>query len=116
VVTFGGGAESVTNLLGGHIDMMSASVDNAVPHHRSGAMRIIGISSAKRSAGLPDTPTLREQGFDVVMGGWSGIMAPRGLTSAQIAYWEGMLERTANHPEWKRMLDADALEWQFMKS
>lgn len=116
VLTFGGAAESVINLLGGHIDMMSASVDNAVPHHQSGTLRIIGISTAKRVAGLPDVPTLKEQGYDVVRGGWSAIMAPKGLGPAQIAYWEGVLERTANHPDWKRMLEKDALEWEFMKS
>jgi putative tricarboxylic transport membrane protein len=116
VVTFGGGADSVTQVLGGHIDMMSASIDNAVPHHRSRAMRIIGIATARRSAALPDVPTFREQGFDVVMGGWTAIMGARGLTPLQIAYWESLLERAANHPEWHRLLAADSLEWEYLKA
>jgi putative tricarboxylic transport membrane protein len=116
VVTFGGGSDSVTQVLGGHIDMMSASIDNAVPHHRSRTMRIIGIATARRSAALPDVPTFREQGFEVVMGGWSAIMGARGLTPPQIAYWEGLLERTANHAEWHRLLAADSLEWEYLKA
>jgi putative tricarboxylic transport membrane protein len=116
VVTFGGGAESVTNLLGGHIDMMSQSVDNAVAHHKSGAMRIIAISTAKRSAGLPDVPTLKEQGFDVVMGGWVALAGPKGLTPAQVAYWEGTLQRTASHEQWKRYLAEGSLEAEFLPS
>jgi len=115
-VTFGGGAESVTNVLGGHVDMMSQSVDNAVAHHQSGALRIIGISTARRSAALPDVPTLKEQGFDVVMGGWLAMIGPKGLSPAQVAYWEGMLERTANHGQWKRYLEEGSLEWQFLAS
>lgn len=115
-VTFGGGAESVTNVLGGHIDMMSQSVDNAVAHHHSGSLRIIGISTARRSAALPDVPTLKEQGFDVVMGGWLALMGPRSLAPAQIAYWEATLERTANHGQWKRYLEEGSLEWQFLAS
>jgi putative tricarboxylic transport membrane protein len=116
VITFGGGADSVTNLLGGHIDMMSQSIDNAVPHYKTGTMRIIGISTATRSAGLPAVPTLKEQGYDVVLGGWTAIMGPPGLAPAQVAFWEGMLERTARDAEWRRQLDADSLEWEFMKS
>ena len=116
VITFGGAAESVTNLLGGHIDLLSGSVDNVIPHVQSGAMRVLGISSARRVAALPNVPTLKEQGFDVVQGGWIAVMGPCGMTEAQIAYWEALLERTVNHADWKRMLEADALEWEFIKS
>lgn len=115
VVTFGGAAESVTNLLGGHIDLLSGSVDNVIPHVQSGAMRVLGISSARRAAALPNVPTLKEQGYDVVQGGWIAVMAPRGLSDAQTAYWEALLERTVNQPEWKRVLEGDALEWEFIR-
>ncbi len=115
VVTFGGAAESVTNLLGGHIDMTAGSVDNMIPHLRSGAVRILGISGAQRSASLPEVPTLKEQGIDVVQGGWLAVMAPKGLSDAQIAYWEGLLERAVAHADWKHLLEADALEPMFLK-
>ncbi len=115
VITFGGAAESVTNLLGGHIDLLAGSVDNVIPHVQSGAMRVLGVSSARRSTALPDVPTLKEQGYDVVQGGWIAVMAPHGLTDAQTAYWEIMLERAVNLPEWKRVLAEDALEWEFVK-
>ena len=115
VVTFGGAAESVTNLLGGHIDMTAGSVDNMIPHLRSGAVRILGISGAQRSASLPEVPTLKEQGIDVVQGGWLAVMAPKGLSEAQIAYWESMLERAVAYADWKRLLEADALEPMFLK-
>lgn len=115
VVTFGGAADSVTQVLGGHIDMMSVSVDNAAPHHRSGAMRILGVTTASRVRALPDVPTFREQGYEVVRGGWTAILAPRGLTAAQTAYWETLLERSANHAEWKRQLAEDSLEWLFLR-
>jgi putative tricarboxylic transport membrane protein len=116
VITFGGAAESVTNLLGGHIDLLSGSVDNVIPHVQSGAMRVLGISGARRAAALPNVPTLKEQGFDVVQGGWIAVMGPRGLSEAQIGYWENLLERTVNQAEWKRVLAEDALEWEFIKS
>lgn len=116
VVTFNGSAESVTNLLGGHIQMISSSVDALVPHHKSGAMRILGVATPQRAAVLPNVPTFREQGYDVIVGNWTAIMGPKGLNPAQVAYWEDLLERTFNHPAWKSMLDADALEHDFRKS
>ena len=116
VVTFSGSNDSITNLLGGHIEVMSSSVDALVPHHKSGTMRIVGVATAERSAALPNVPTFRNQGYDVVMGNWTAIMGPKGLTAAQVAFWEDLLERTFNHPLWKNMLEADALEPDFRKS
>jgi putative tricarboxylic transport membrane protein len=115
-LTFGGGAESVTNLLGGHIDMASIAPGNVFSHHKAGTLRLIAIATKRRSAIAPDVPTLIEQGYDVTFGNWMAIVGPRGITPAQIAYWEDLLERTAGHPEWKRYLEADALEAEFMKS
>ena len=116
VVTFSGSNDSVTNLLGGHIEVISSSVDALVPHHRSGTMRIIGVATSERSQALPAVPTFRNQGNDVVMGNWTAIMGPKGLSAAQVAFWEQLLERTFNHPLWKNMLEADALEADFRKS
>jgi putative tricarboxylic transport membrane protein len=116
IVTFAGSAESITNLLGGHIQVISSSVDAVVPHHKSGAMRILGVATARRPASLPGVPTFREQGYDIIAGNWTAIMGPKGLAPAQIAYWEDLLERTFRHPAWQGMLEADALEADFRKS
>ncbi len=116
LVTFSGGAESTTQLLGGHIDMAAVSIDNTAPHHKSGALRILGVSSAQRLAALPDVPTFREQGYDIVMGGFTIAMGPRGLTPAQIQYWENLLERVSGSAEWKRLLAADLQDVDFKRS
>lgn len=116
LVTFAGGAESATQLLGGHIDMAAVSVDNTAPHHKSGAMRILAVSSTQRLAALPDVPTLKELGYDVVVGGFTIVMAPQGISPAQIQYWENLLERVANTTEWKRLMAADLQEVDFRKA
>jgi putative tricarboxylic transport membrane protein len=113
ILVFGGGAESVTNLLGGHIDAMVQAVNNAIPHHKAGKMRILGLSTPKRSAGLPDAPTMREQGYDVVMEGWTIFVGPKGMTPAQVAYWESVFQKTVQHEEWKQYLDFNAWDWGY---
>jgi putative tricarboxylic transport membrane protein len=116
IITFGGSAESITNLLGGHIQVISSSVDALVPHHKSGTMRIVGVATAQRLAAVSDVPTFREQGYDMIVGNWTGIMGPKGLAPAQVAYWENLLERTFKHPAWQGMLEGDALESDFRNS
>jgi putative tricarboxylic transport membrane protein len=116
ILVFGGGAESVTNLLGGHIDAMSQAINNAIPHHQAGKMRILALSTSNRSPGLPDVPTFREQGYDVVMEGWTVFMGPKGLTPAQVAYWEGIFAKTVQHPEWKKYLEFNSWEWGYRNS
>ena len=116
LLTFGGNAESITNLLGGHIDMTSGAIGQAIEHHKAGKMRVIGIATAKRSAQLPDVPTLRDQGFDVIVPAWTALVGAKDLSPAQIAYWEGMLERAVNSPLWKGGLEEDSVDWLFLKS
>lgn len=116
ILVFGGGAESVINLLGGHIDAMSQAINNAIPHHQAGKMRILALSTAKRSPGLHDVPTFRELGFDVVMEGWTVLMGPKGLAPAQVAYWEEVFAKTVQHLEWKKYLEFNSWEWGYKNS
>jgi putative tricarboxylic transport membrane protein len=116
ILTFGGGAEATTNLLGGHIQATSLAINNAIPHHKAGRLRILALSTPQRSPGLPDVPTFREQGFDVLMEGWTIYMAPKGLTPAQVAYWEDLFAKTVQHPEWKQYLESNSWEWGYKNS
>ena len=116
ILVFGGGSEATTNLLGGHISATSLAINNAIPHHQAGKLRILAISTPKRSSGLPDVPTFRENGFDVVMEGWTIFMGPKGLTPAQVAYWESLLAKTVQHPEWKQYLEFNSWEWGYKNS
>jgi putative tricarboxylic transport membrane protein len=116
VVTFGGSNDSITHLLGGHIELMGASVDAMLAQYQAGTVRILAVSTAQRSAVLPNVPTFRDQGYDFVMGNWTAVVGARGLTPAQIAYWENLLERTWNHPEWRGLIESNALEAQFTRS
>lgn len=113
-VAFDGGKESVTNLLGGHVDMVVIGINNVLEFHKSGEARIIAVTTAKRPNSLPDIPTIGEQGFDVVQGAWTAIVAPPGLSEEQIAYWEKTLEEATKHPLWKEMNDRKFVDYWFM--
>jgi putative tricarboxylic transport membrane protein len=106
VVAFKGSAETVTALLGGHIDVVMTAAANAVDHVVGGKLRIVGVAAPQRLGGaLASAPTWKEQGLDVVYGGWRSIVGPRGLTAPQVAYWEAALRKATEYPEWKADLE-----------
>jgi putative tricarboxylic transport membrane protein len=116
ILVFGGGAESVTNLLGGHIDAMVQASNNAIPHQQAGKMRILAISTAKRSATVPDVPTFTEQGYNVLVDGWYCFVGPKNMTPAQVAYWDDIFYKTVQTDDWKRFLATSGWEWGYRNS
>jgi len=105
-IAFKGSAEAITAVLGGHIDLVTTAAGNAAPHVASGRMRIVGIAAPKRFGGpLASIPTWKEQGFDIVFGGWRAIMGSKGISAAQVAYWENALAKATQVPEWREDLE-----------
>ena len=106
VIAHKGSAEAITNLLGGHIDLVTTAAGNIAGHVAAGKIRVLGIAADKRMPGaLADVPTWKEQGVNLVFGGWRGILAPKGLTPQQAAYWEAAMKKVTETPEWKSDLE-----------
>lgn len=106
---FKGGGETVTAVMGGHADVLITSLSTSVSHIQSGKMRGLAVSSTRRLTGaLAAVPTWQELGFQS-SGSWKGVMGPRGLTAAQIAYWEEIMRRTAQSEELKQY--AEQNQW-----
>ena len=101
-VVFQSGALAITAMLGGHIDVVPVSLGLWVSHIKTGAVRVIAVSSAER---LPDffsgIPTWREQGADSVVFQWRAMFGPKGMTPVQVAYWENTFQRLMDTPDWK---------------
>src|SRR4051812_44721633 len=106
---FKGGGETVTAVLGGHTDVLITSVSTSVPHIESGKMRGIAVSSERRLGGpLASVPTWQELGYQS-SGSWKGIMAPKGVTPAQVAYWEEVMRKAAASDEMRHY--AEQNQW-----
>jgi len=105
-IAFKGSAEAITAVMGGHIDLVTTAAGNVAPHVASGKLRVVGVAANQRFAGqLANIPTWKEQGVNLVFGGWRGILAPKGLTAAQSAYWEGVMKKVSESGEWKSDLE-----------
>ena len=77
-VAYRGSAPIINDLLGNHLPFGITTVADAMPQHRAGTVRILAVASAERSPFLPDVPTLKESGIDLIADGWYGMWLPAG--------------------------------------
>jgi putative tricarboxylic transport membrane protein len=102
---FAGGAASTAALLGGHVDAINTAPGNMSEHFKAGKLRTLAISSPKRIGGaFAIVPTWREQGVPADAASWRGLMGPKGLTAAQVAYWDKVLAALVKTDDWKKDL------------
>jgi putative tricarboxylic transport membrane protein len=115
VVAFKGSADAITNLLGGHIDLVTVPVSNVIVYVAAGNLRLVAAAAPQRFGGaLADMPTWKEQDVDLVFGTWRAIIGPKGLPAAQTAYWENALRKVTKTAEWKTDLEKNLWSDTFM--
>jgi putative tricarboxylic transport membrane protein len=92
-------------------------VSGAVAQVTAGRLRAIAVSSPRRLGGvLSAVPTWKEQGVDSVFSSWRGVIGPKGMSQPQIAYWEGVFAKVVQTDEWKRDMENNFQESNFMNS
>lgn len=117
VIAFKGSSEAIAALLGGHIDLVTTAAGNVSEQVEAGKLRILGVAANQRlTAPFAAVPTWKEQGINVVFGGWRSVMGPRGMTAPQIAYWEKIMTQVVASPEWKNDLERNYLTADFALS
>ncbi len=90
LIAYKGGAPAMTDVVGGHVELMFSPMGIAMPHIESGRLRALGVTSAERWPTLPDVPSVAEAGvpgYNVT--GWYGMLAPRGTPRAYIERLHG---------------------------
>jgi len=105
-VVFNSGGESMTAVMGGHIDAAAGSVSTVLAQVRAGRVRAIVVSAPRRWVGeFATVPTWKEIGIDSAQDLWRSLAAPKGLSAAQIAYWDAVLGRMVKEDDWRKDLD-----------
>lgn len=74
----GGAGPATVGLLANEVQFMFATFSSTQIFAKQGRLRMLGIVAPERSASMPDIPTMREQGFDMVVGSWQGLLVPKG--------------------------------------
>jgi tripartite-type tricarboxylate transporter receptor subunit TctC len=91
-----GGADTLTKLMGGHVDFGGGHPSEVLPHIKAGRLRGLAVALEQRDPSAPDFPTFREQGYDVVTAGSvKGFGAPKGTPKEILAYLEAKFKGIA---------------------
>ncbi len=110
-VPYNGAGPALNDLLGGHVDLFFSGFPAAVPQVRAGNLKLLAVSSGRRSAAAPEVPTVAEAsgiaGFDITL--WQGFFAPRGTPPAVVTRLNSEINRILVEPDVKaKLLDAGA--------
>jgi len=110
-IPYKGTSPGVVDLLAGQVSVMAPNLLTALPHIKAGKLRALAVTSAKRSEGLPDVPTIAEsglQGYDSTQ--WYGVLAPAGTSRQIVARLHDEIVRALRTPEVMQRLAADGAE------
>lgn len=117
VVIFKSGGESLAAALGGHIDVLVTSAGVALPLLKAGKLAILAVTAPKRQSGaLASVSTWQEHGINVPLNDMKAVIGPPGMAPEQVAYWDEMLGNLVRTDEWKRELEKQQWEDNYMNS
>jgi tripartite-type tricarboxylate transporter receptor subunit TctC len=102
-VLYRGGTPALNDVLAGQIPMTWATVTQALPQYQSGLVRALGVTGTGRHAAIPNVPTFREQGFDLVALEWYGLLAPAGTPKPIVAKLNAEMRRILALPLGERL-------------
>jgi putative tricarboxylic transport membrane protein len=104
-----GGADAITQTIGGFTTAMTGDMSEIVGFIKSGEVRALAVLTEERVPGFEDIPTAMEQGYDVVAVNWRGLYVPKGISDADFEAWGARLAAVAASDEWKAAMEANGL-------
>lgn len=109
-VPYRGAAPAVQDVLNGTVQATFMALATAAPLVASGQIRVLGVAAEQRVAALPDVPTMREQGVDLVAGFWWGVLGPAGIPEPIVERLRAAIDEAMGHESVSARLPALGLE------
>ncbi|WP_149537016.1 tripartite tricarboxylate transporter substrate binding protein [Siccirubricoccus phaeus] len=113
-VAYSGTAAMRAALLQGDLQVAGISMTDAVAELQAGQVRALGQMAAERWSGAAEVPTLREQGFDVVLSSMRGFAAPAGMPAAALRRLAAEIAAAAADPEFRRLAERQAMPLHYL--
>lgn len=111
-VPYRGGAPAVNDLMGGNVDMYLELASLFIPHLKAENPRIraLAISTEERIPALPDLPTFKELGIDLVGSNWFGVVAPAGIPEDVLNTLNDAVNKALQNPEYRKVVETQGAE------
>ncbi len=104
-----GGADAITQTVGGFTQAMTGDMSEIVGFVNSGEVRVLAVLTEERVPGFDNIPTAKEQGFDVVAVNWRGLYVPGGISDEDFQKWADRLQAVADSDEWQQAMKENGL-------
>lgn len=104
-----GGAEAITQTIGGFTQAMTGDMSEISGFIKSGDVRALAVLTAEPVPGFEQIPTAKSQGFDVEVVNWRGLYVPKGISDDQFNAWAEKLQTVADSAEWKQIMAENGL-------
>lgn len=105
-----GGADAITQTIGGFTQAMTGDISEAVGFIKSGDVRVLASLTDERLPGeFSNIPTAKEQGIDVVAVNWRGLYVPKDISEDDYNKWADALQQVADSDEWAAQMEANGL-------
>jgi tripartite-type tricarboxylate transporter receptor subunit TctC len=101
-IGYKGSAIALTDLIGGQIPIVVTTTSDLLAHHKAGKIRILATSDSKRSPLVPEVPTFKESGYDIVGTSWYGVFAPANTPADIREKYSKILAAAVKRPEIKK--------------
>ena len=98
-VAYKGGAPAAQDLLAGQIPLMVDTASETIEHHRAGKLKILAVTGEARSSALPEVPTLKELGINVVADAFFGLYGPANMAPDRVQKISDAMAQALNNPE-----------------
>jgi tripartite-type tricarboxylate transporter receptor subunit TctC len=99
-IQYKGGGPSLLAALGGEVGITFPNISEAIPHAKAGRLFVLGVTGSKRSAALPDVPTIAEAGVPgYEFSTWHGVLAPKGTPAAIVSLLNAKLKESLTAPD-----------------
>ncbi len=115
-VPFDGTRQRMTALLSNAITMGTLNVASGIKYLEGGELKGFGIADTKRSEKLPNMPTMKELGVDMVFALKRGIVAPKGTSAYAIEYWSGVFKKASEDKDLLKQMDAKGTDIKWVGS
>ncbi len=104
-----GGADAITQTIGGFTQGMTGDMSEVVGFINAGEVRVLAVLTDERVPGFDDIPTAKEQGYDVVAVNWRGLYVPKDISDDEFQAWADKLQAVADSDDWKAAMEANGL-------
>jgi tripartite-type tricarboxylate transporter receptor subunit TctC len=110
-VPYKGTGQALTDIIGGQVEALFGSIPSTMPHARSGKLRVLAMSAAKRSQAIPEVPTVAESGVPgYELTSWYGVLAPAGTPNEVVSRLHSEVIKTLAHPDVRSRLSGEGAD------